>query len=78
MTRAVSLLKAAVRGVWRFVVGDSPEFLVAVVALVGFALILHGVRQVVWVGLPMLVLGVLGVSVWHQARRHRTTEVRDR
>jgi membrane protein required for beta-lactamase induction len=62
-------LQAAGRGLWHFVVGDSPEFLVVVLGLVGFALALRHVHPAVWVGLPTLVLGVLAGSLWRWRRR---------
>ncbi len=66
--RAGGLCKALGRGLWHFVVGDSPEFLVAVMVLVGFALGLHAAHVAVWVGLPVLVVGVLAASVWRRQR----------
>ena len=61
-------LKAFGLGVWHFVIGDSPEFLAAVMVLVGFALALRHVHEALWIGLPLLVLGALFGSVWHQQR----------
>lgn len=62
------LLKAVTLALWHFVVGDSPEFLVAVFVVVGFAVAAHRVHALVWLGLPLLVLAVLGVSLWRHQR----------
>jgi len=63
-----ALHKVAV-GVWRFVVGDAPEFVLAVVVLVGFALAVHDARPAEWFGLPVLVVAVLVASVLREPRR---------
>lgn len=69
MRMALRAARGIALGVWHFVVGDTPEFSVAVVILVGFALVLHRFHPVLWVGLPVLVLVVLGASLWRQQRR---------
>lgn len=56
-------------GVWRFLVGDTPEFLASVLVLVGFALTFRHLRVAVDVGLPLLVLVVLCASLWRAQRR---------
>jgi hypothetical protein len=61
-------LRAAGLGVWHFVVGDAPEFLLAVVVVVGFALAVHQTHPAEWFGLPVLVLVVLVVSVLRRSR----------
>jgi hypothetical protein len=69
-------LRAVGLGLWHFVVGDTPEFLLAVVVLVGFALAVHETHPAEWFGLPVLVLVVLVVSLLRQTRRgERPSEV---
>ncbi len=60
--------RLAVVGVWRFLVGDTPEFLAAVAAVAGVALLLHRFHPAEWVVLPGIVLLVLAGSVWRRAR----------
>jgi hypothetical protein len=62
------VLRLAGLGVWRFVVGDTPEFAVAVVGIVTFALVFHHLRPLVLIGLPVLVVGVLCGSLWNHRR----------
>ena len=64
-------LRRVAIGIWHFVVGDAPEFLLAVVAVVGFALLVHHTRPAEWFGLPVLVLAVLVASLLRQPRRRR-------
>lgn len=60
--------RLAALGVWRFVVGDTPEFLAAVGVVVGMALALRHVHPAAWVALPGIVLIVLAGSLWRRAR----------
>ena len=55
MRRAARILRRAATGVWRFLVGDTPEFMVAVALVVGFALAVHTVHLAVVLGLPAIV-----------------------
>jgi hypothetical protein len=54
---------------WEFLVGDTPEVFVATLALVGLALALRHDRTVAIVLLPLLVVSVLGTSVYRGRRR---------
>jgi hypothetical protein len=54
---------------WEFLIGDTPELFLAVLAVIGLAFALHGARVV---GVPVVmaaVLGFLGVSVWRGRKR---------
>jgi len=62
-------MRAAGLAIWHFLVGDVPEFLPAVLVVVGFALAVHRVHLAVVLGLPLLVVTVLTLSV----RRGRFT-----
>jgi hypothetical protein len=53
---------------WDFLVGDTPEFAAATVAVVGAAYLLHTVRDVGIVVLPVLALGSVALSA-RRARR---------
>jgi hypothetical protein len=66
----VRLAKAFGRFWWDFLVGDTPELFLAVVAiLVVTALLTHLVSTTVaWVLLPVLVIAALVASVWKAAR----------
>ena len=68
MRMAGRFLRIFGRGVWRFVVGDTPLYLPAVVAIAAFALLAHRVHPALWFGLPVMVLAVLVGSVWRQTR----------
>ena len=65
------ILRVSTRGMWHFAVGDSPEFIVVVLAVVGFALAAHRVHLVVVLGLPLIVAGVLASSVRRAQRNSR-------
>jgi hypothetical protein len=56
---------------WEFLIGDTPELFVGTVAVVGLVARLcldHALRTVCAVILPLLVMGLLGLSVWRAAR----------
>jgi len=65
------LMAALGRGIWEFLVGDTPEFLVATAAIVGLAFAVHQVRVLAYVSLPATVVAVLAVSVGHGRRQIR-------
>ena len=57
---------------WEFLVGDTPELLVgAVVVVGGVALLAHNgvARTVTVILLPVLVVALLGASLWWSRRR---------
>ncbi len=58
-------------GVWDFLVGDLPEFLVAVFAIVGLAFAIRSVHVLGIVGLPALVVAALATSVLVRGSRNR-------
>jgi len=56
---------------WDFLIGDTPELFVgavAVVSLIGLVCLDHALRTAAAVILPLLVAGLLGVSVWKASR----------
>jgi hypothetical protein len=59
-------LRAFGRFWWDFLVGDTPELTLSVVAILGVtALLAHAVSSTVaWVLLPALVLAALVLSLW--------------
>jgi hypothetical protein len=68
----VKWVKAFGRFWWDFLIGDTPELFVGSVAvLFAAALVAHagGPRALTWAGLPLLVVGMLGVSLLRAARR---------
>ena len=74
---ALPLARRAVVGFgrfwWDFLIGDTPELFAGVVVAVGLVALLcldHRLRTLAAVILPLLVVTVLGVSVW-KASRHR-------
>ncbi len=55
---------------WNFLVGDTPELFVAVVAILAMlALFKSSHSRALMFVLPALVLGALGASVWRSARK---------
>lgn len=71
MSRISRVVRLSGVGLWRFVVGDTPEFALAVAALVVYALLLRHVRPALVVGLPVLVAAALGTSVLAAVGRRR-------
>ena len=69
MTTARRVVVATGRGLWSFVVGDTPEFLVTVVIAVAFALVVRHVHALIDLGLPVIVVGSLAASVRRGRRR---------
>jgi hypothetical protein len=70
--RARRLLAGFGRFWWEFLVGDTPELFVGAavaVGLVGVICLDHSRRTAAAVLLPVLVVAVLGASVWKAARR---------
>lgn len=56
---------------WEFLVGDTPELFVGAVLTVGIVALLctdHALRTACAVILPLMVAGLLGLSVWRAAR----------
>ena len=68
MSAALGRARAGARALWRFLVGETPEFALVVSGLVVYALLLRHVRPAVVYGLPSLVVTVMAVSV-HVRRR---------
>jgi hypothetical protein len=69
---ALRWLAAFGRFWWEFLIGDTPELFVGVVAVIGLlaVLCLHpGLRTAAALVAPVLVAGVLTASVWRAARR---------
>ncbi len=66
-------MKRALRAVgafwWDFLIGDTPEFFVATLVIVGLAYLLHPYRAVASVVLPVVVLVVVAASAWRVRRR---------
>ncbi len=56
---------------WEFLIGETPELFVGAAAVVGLVALLcldHTLRTACAVILPVLVMGLLGLSVWKAAR----------
>ena len=64
-------VRAASRGVWHFLVGDTPEFLPATVGIAVLGFVLRGMRPAAVVAVPGAVILVLVVSIvlWRRAAR---------
>ena len=65
-------LKTFGRFWWDFLIGDTPELFVGVVVIIGAVavLCLHpGLRTAAAILAPVLIVGLLTVSVWSAARR---------
>jgi hypothetical protein len=55
---------------WNFLVGDTPELFVAVLAILAvLALFKSNHSHALMIVLPVLVLGALTASVWRAARK---------
>jgi len=57
---------------WDFLIGDTPELFIGVLAVLGVVALLclrPGLRTAAAVVTPVLVAGVLTASVWRAARR---------
>lgn len=70
------MLDAAGRGLrafgrfwWDFLVGDTPELFLAVLALIGLAFALHRIRFVAVIALPLLAVAVLVLSTYRGRQR---------
>lgn len=63
-------LKAFASFWWDFLVGDTPELFVSVLAVVGVAFSLAHERIAAIVALPALTAVMLLVSTWRGRRRH--------
>jgi len=73
VNRTGRLARLVGRGLWDFLIGDTPEFALAAGALVIFAVLLHHQRAAVVAGLPALVIVVLAAGVWHGRRQRRSS-----
>lgn len=63
---------------WDFLVGDTPELFVAMLAVVGIAFALRHERMAAVVALPVLAAFVLLASSWRgRTRRRKETAARD-
>ena len=70
---AVRWLQAFGRFWWEFLIGDTPELFVGVVAVIGVVALLclrPGLRTLAAVLAPVLVAGVLTASIYRAARKH--------
>lgn len=54
---------------WEFLIGDTPELFLAVLAVVGLAFALHGVRAAGIVVVLAAAVGFLAASTWRGRRR---------
>ena len=77
MTSLARWFGVGVRASWHFLVGDAPEFVAVVTALVIYALMLRHFHLAVVYGLPALVVGALSASVYIRRRslQRRAPEV---
>jgi hypothetical protein len=66
---AVRWLSAFGRFWWDFIVGDTPEFAVATLLIVGVALLLRHERMAATILLPLLAAGFLLASTLRGRRR---------
>jgi hypothetical protein len=65
----VRRIRALLEFLWDFVVGDDWRIAAAVVVALAVTLIASQASFPVWWLLPLVVLGILGLSVWDVARR---------
>ena len=65
----VSRLEALLRFAWEFVIGDDWRIALAVTAALIVTLVLSNAGAAAWWLLPIVVAGILSVSVWTVARR---------
>jgi len=54
---------------WEFLVGDTPELLLATLALIALALLLHRARLLAIVLVLAAAVGSLGLSTWRGRKR---------
>ena len=66
-------MRAFLRFVWDFVVGDDWRIAAGVVVALGVTALVAGTSLAAWWILPVAVAGLLGASVWHAARPGRST-----
>jgi hypothetical protein len=64
-------VKALIRFLWDFVIGDDWRIALAVLLALAVTLIVSGSSLAVWWLLPLVVVGALSISVWDVARRSR-------
>jgi hypothetical protein len=67
----VSRVRQFLRFLWDFVVGDDWRIAVCVALALILTLVLSNNDVAAWWLLPLVVAGVLSVSVWAVARRQR-------
>lgn len=61
-------LRSLVAFIWDFVVGDDWRIAVVVVVALGLTALLADTTVAAWWLVPVMVAGVLGLSVWSAAR----------
>jgi hypothetical protein len=64
----VRRLEAFLRFLWDFVVGDDWRIAAGVVVALGVTALVANTSVAAWWILPVAVILLLGVSVWHAAR----------
>jgi asparagine N-glycosylation enzyme membrane subunit Stt3 len=69
MSTAAKWLAAFGRFWWEFLVGDTPELFVAVLAVIGIAFALHRSTASAVVVLLVAVVAFLGLSTWRGRKR---------
>jgi asparagine N-glycosylation enzyme membrane subunit Stt3 len=57
---------------WDFLVGDTPEFFVVTLLVVGLAFLLRSERALGVVVLPVVVLGALALSTWRERQKKKS------
>jgi uncharacterized membrane protein len=67
----MSRLRTLLRFLWDFVIGDDWRIAAAVAVTLVAMLVLSNNGATVWWLLPIVVLAMLGVSVWGVARSRR-------
>ncbi len=67
----MSRVKALIRFLWDFVIGDDWRIALAVLLALAVTLIVSGSSLAVWWLLPLVVVVILSISVWDVARRSR-------
>ena len=67
----MSRIRALLHFLWDFVIGDDWRIALAVVLALAATLIASHSNFAVWWLLPLVVVVILGISVWDVARRRR-------
>ena len=64
----MSRVRAAAHGVWEFVVGDDWRLALGVVVALGLTAIVAAAGATAWWIAPVIVAGLLAISLWGAAR----------